>query len=180
MPTTDDPASIAAELSADLATERAATFQRWCECSLSTMNIHVLLVLAAGGPVPMHRLADLQDASISAMSGVVSRLEERGLVERTHDRQDRRVVTVGLTAAGSALVDELDLMKRQEMIATLELMSVDERTTFAASFRRFFEARRELANRGSATTRTGVTERAGSLTRAAPDGPSLHEGAEIR
>jgi DNA-binding MarR family transcriptional regulator len=39
---------------------------------------------------------------------LVDRLADRGLVDRVRDRSDRRVVEVGITAAGLKVLDELD------------------------------------------------------------------------
>ena len=42
------------------------------------------------------------------MTRLVDRLANRGLVTRTRSRQDRRVVEVGITKQGLALLRELD------------------------------------------------------------------------
>jgi DNA-binding MarR family transcriptional regulator len=39
------------------------------------------------------------------ITGIVNRLEQNGLVERRHDREDRRVVKVFLTAEGRDILD---------------------------------------------------------------------------
>jgi len=41
------------------------------------------------------------------MTGIVKRLEQNGLVERVHDREDRRVVKVYLTAEGRDIMQYL-------------------------------------------------------------------------
>jgi DNA-binding MarR family transcriptional regulator len=45
-----------------------------------------------------------------AVTRMLDQLEERGLIERTRDKADRRIVIVALTEAGSALLDRLTPM----------------------------------------------------------------------
>ncbi|WP_433262186.1 MarR family winged helix-turn-helix transcriptional regulator [Actinosynnema sp. CS-041913] len=52
------------------------------------------------GPTQPARLADLSGTTRSAMSNLINTLERAGLVERTRDDQDRRVVFVALTDEG--------------------------------------------------------------------------------
>ncbi|MEU5693010.1 MarR family transcriptional regulator [Actinosynnema sp. NPDC020468] len=52
------------------------------------------------GPTQPARLADLSGTTRSAMSNLINTLEKAGLVERTRDEKDRRVVFVALTVEG--------------------------------------------------------------------------------
>jgi DNA-binding MarR family transcriptional regulator len=45
---------------------------------------------------------------IPAITGLVTRLEQNGLVERVHDLEDRRLVKVSLTAEGKDILGSLD------------------------------------------------------------------------
>ena len=74
--------------------DRMNVFRSWLKGSLSLIHLHVLTVLEADGPLPMSQLADTLDVSVASATGIVSRMEERGLVERQHDETDRRVVLV--------------------------------------------------------------------------------------
>ncbi|WUN35912.1 MarR family transcriptional regulator [Kitasatospora sp. NBC_00315] len=55
-------------------------------------------------PRPMRALADLLGCDASNVTGIVDRLETRGLVRREADPADRRVKNVLLTAEGEAAV----------------------------------------------------------------------------
>ncbi len=70
------------------------------ELGLSEAQCHVLQRLDPGAPVAMCRLADALDCDPSNVTGIVDRLEARGLVERRADRKDRRVKNLVLTLAG--------------------------------------------------------------------------------
>ena len=56
--------------------------------------------------LPATRLARESELSSSAMTNRIDRLEERGLVRRRPDSDDRRSVIVFLTPAGRRLIDE--------------------------------------------------------------------------
>lgn len=70
------------------------------DLGLSPMQAHALRLLEL--PVQMSELADLLQCDASNVTGIVDRLEQRGLVERVPDPTDRRVKLLRLTAAGEA------------------------------------------------------------------------------
>ncbi|NJN59876.1 MAG: MarR family transcriptional regulator [Leptolyngbyaceae cyanobacterium SL_5_9] len=61
------------------------------------------------------------------LTGVLDRMEERGLVRRERDRQDRRIWRIWLTEAGDHLRQELLPIARDIREETLEGMSEAER-----------------------------------------------------
>ena len=78
-------------------------FRHWLRGSLSLVHLHVLTVLEDDGPLPMSKLADALDVSVASATGIVDRMEQRGLVERTREPDDRRVILVHATEAGDAV-----------------------------------------------------------------------------
>ena len=73
------------------------------ELELSPTQCHVLHLLEPGQPLPMGRLAQTLACHASNVTGLVDRLEARGLVERRLSPQDRRVKVLQLTSQGSRL-----------------------------------------------------------------------------
>lgn len=71
---------------------------------LSIAQLDVLRRLRRG-PSPMGPLAVQMNCEPSNLTGLVDRLEARGLVERQPHPEDRRVKCVGLTEAGEKLGD---------------------------------------------------------------------------
>ena len=69
--------------------ERIGTFRSWLRGSLSLVHLQVITTLEADGPLSMTRLAEAMDVSVASATGIVNRMEERGLVERRHDNADR-------------------------------------------------------------------------------------------
>jgi DNA-binding MarR family transcriptional regulator len=84
--------------------DRASAFKRWHMGSLSIVHLSLLSVLEARGAQPMGVLADELDVSVASATGIVDRMEKRGLVERQHVAEDRRVVLVRPTERGLKLV----------------------------------------------------------------------------
>lgn len=91
---------------------------------LHSVTIHQLTALGhlKGGSVTMRELAKHLDVSESSATAVSDRLIRQGLVERSSDPTDRRVVRLSLSPAGSALVERLDeaaTSKIGELLAAL-------------------------------------------------------------
>lgn len=61
---------------------------------LNATDSKALSLLGETGPVPAGRLAELLSLTTGAVTGVLDRLEEAGLVRRESDTQDRRRVLV--------------------------------------------------------------------------------------
>jgi DNA-binding MarR family transcriptional regulator len=74
---------------------------------LSPVQCHVLHLIEPGRPLPMNRLADTLSCDASNVTGLVDRLESRGLVRRLPSTEDRRVKVLQLTASGSKLRTQL-------------------------------------------------------------------------
>jgi DNA-binding MarR family transcriptional regulator len=88
-----------------------------------------LSVLVFSGPLPVSRLAELEQVSPPAMTKTVTALEAAGLVRRERGTQDRRVVLVTATPAGRALL-ERGRAARVRVVARLiaDLSERDRRT----------------------------------------------------
>ncbi len=106
--------------------ERAGAFKHFLRGSLSLVHLHVLTILESEGSLAMSRLADALDVSVASATGIVDRMEDRGLVERRREPGDRRVVVVHRTAAGDAVFDELAEQRRGHLAAMFGGMSDDE------------------------------------------------------
>jgi DNA-binding MarR family transcriptional regulator len=74
---------------------------------LSPIQCHVLHLIEPGQPMPMSRLAETLSCDASNVTGLVDRLESRGLVQRLPAATDRRVKVLDLTPTGLRLRGEL-------------------------------------------------------------------------
>ena len=77
------------------------------EFELSPVQCHVLHLIEPDEPLPMGRLAETLRCDASNVTGLVDRLEARGLVQRQPSVGDRRVKVIQLTPAGSRLRTQL-------------------------------------------------------------------------
>jgi len=74
---------------------------------LSPVQCHVLHLIEPDRPLPMSRLADTLSCDASNVTGLIDRLESRGLVRRAPSPDDRRVKVIQLTPAGTRLRSQL-------------------------------------------------------------------------
>ncbi len=79
-------------------------------------------------PRPMGELASMMRCDNSNMTGIVDRLEERGLVQRTAAEHDRRVKLIALTEQGRELRDELSRRMAEPPEPIVALSAKDQRT----------------------------------------------------
>src|SRR6266849_2526021 len=93
---------------------------------LSPTQCHVLHLIEPGRPLPMSRLADTLSCDASNVTGLVDRLESRGLVERRPSADDRRVKELQLTPTGSRLRAQL-LRRMTGRSLPLSKLSLDQR-----------------------------------------------------
>jgi MarR family transcriptional regulator, organic hydroperoxide resistance regulator len=77
------------------------------ELDLAPMQAKALHELDAEQPISMRELARRLGADPSNVTGLIDRLEARGLVERRPDPRDRRIKGLALTAAGARLRERL-------------------------------------------------------------------------
>lgn len=98
-------------------------FQRWHAGSISLIHLNVLILLDGTGPLPMNRLAEALDISVASVTGVVDRMEARGLVARRRDDTDRRVILVEPAEGGRQLFAEIDAKRRKALGKLLTKLS---------------------------------------------------------
>lgn len=76
---------------------------------LTSSQYNVLRILRGEGkPLPCLEVAQRTIQVVPAITGLIDRLEQAGLVQRDRCEKDRRVVYVSITPAGVALLGELD------------------------------------------------------------------------
>ena len=108
------------------------------ELELSPAQCHVLHLIEPGRPVPMGQLAETLACDASNVTGLVDRLESRGLVRRRPSADDRRVKVLDLTPKGSRL-RALLLDRMTVPPATLQKLSPAEQRTLVRILARLLE-----------------------------------------
>jgi DNA-binding MarR family transcriptional regulator len=104
MGTRKDPAHEAWELLWRVVQANKPRFMAFAqELGLAPMQLHALRTLEPGEEVPMSSLAGKLFCDASNVTGIVDRLEARGLIERRAAPHDRRVKLIALTPEGEEL-----------------------------------------------------------------------------
>lgn len=117
---------LADELGPLMAGERASFAHRCHERQISMAHLFLMTKIASSGAMPMNRVAELIGSSLPAATGIVGRMEERGLVRRRHDENDRRVVNVSLTPAGSDELSGLHAARRKRVEAAVATLTHED------------------------------------------------------
>ena len=91
------------------------------------------------GPLPMGALADYLHCDSSNVTGIVDRLEKRGLVERRSAERDRRVKLLVLTDEGERVRTEL-VARMSEPAPEIAALSPADQRALRDILRRAFDA----------------------------------------
>ena len=107
---------------------------------VSAAQLFALRVIAAEPGLALGEVAARTHTRQSTASEVVTRLVDRGLVERRLDPADARRRTLHLTAAGRTLVRAARRTVPERLVAALERLSPAERAALARGLARWVTA----------------------------------------
>lgn len=94
-------------------------------------GLRALRILRDLGTVPISRFAEALGIPRSTATGVVDRLEERGLVERAFDPVDRRMINIRITARGLAALEDRALIERSAIGARIRALAPEQQRQLA-------------------------------------------------
>ncbi len=132
------------EMSSHAPAKQMHAMRHWPSGRLSLVHLNVLVVLDADGPLPMRGLAEALDVSQASATGIVDRMEQRGLVARDRDAEDRRIVHVALTDQGRELIAGTAAERRDHLAGMLGLLTDDEIAGFLLGVRALRRIREEF------------------------------------
>jgi DNA-binding MarR family transcriptional regulator len=135
---------IVAEYEPMLARQRRVWARFWQDRAVSKTALHVLWSLDAQGPLSMSRLGAMLDCALPNLTGIVTRMEEHGLVERLRDDADRRVVLVRPTERGNATVAEFGAARREDLRRLVQTLDPGEQRACLKAFRALRRAAERL------------------------------------
>ena len=129
----NQPEALAAEVAAGL--ERLIRLFRWISppSGLSLTSAATLATLERGGPRRLTALAAREGVTQPAMTQLVARLQDAGLVDRVPDAADGRVVYVRITAEGRAMLARRRAVRAERVAALLTRLSPDQQAALAAA-----------------------------------------------
>jgi DNA-binding MarR family transcriptional regulator len=124
--------------------DRGGVFKNWHRDALSLVHLNVLSALEAEGALSMRRLAEAMDVSDASATGIVDRMEKRGLVQRRHDTDDRRVVLVYPTEAGGQVFVNIAAHRREGLARILTELTAEEIAGLLVGMRAIHAARKRV------------------------------------
>lgn len=130
-----DVETILTEVNGWVGELRCASMGRLVQGHVSLSQMHVLWLLQHHGELSMSRLAELLDVSLSNATGLIDRMAEHGLIERSGVPDDRRVVLVRPAAGGLQALSETETSRRERMRAVLGHLPEAERPVVLAAIR---------------------------------------------
>jgi DNA-binding MarR family transcriptional regulator len=131
--------------------DRGPAFKTWHRHALSLVHLNVLSELESDGPLSMRRLAEAMDVSDASATGIVDRMEKRGLVERRHDAEDRRVVLVSIADAGRRVFSDMAVRRREHLAYLLGQLDEAEMSGLLVGIRAIHAAKARAVAEGSRT-----------------------------
>ena len=120
-------------------TQRADLPTLASEFELSPAQCHVLHLIEPDEAIPMGKLADALACDASNVTGIVDRLESRGLIRRHPSREDRRVKVLELTPAGVRLRSTV-LERMTKPPDSLMHLSINEQRALVKILRHLLES----------------------------------------
>jgi DNA-binding MarR family transcriptional regulator len=101
--------------------------------AVTAAQLNCLLALHENGPLPPSQIAKIIMVKSSTVTGIIDRLEQKGLVVRLRNSPDRRVITIQLTAAGKKLANNAPPPIQQKILDGLKKLSKDDIKRIVAS-----------------------------------------------
>ncbi len=133
-------AAIIADFRASMAELKCIGSERLVRQGISMTQLHVMHLLDHHAEMPMSRLAEMLDVSLSNGTGLIDRVEERGFVERIRVPSDRRMVMVRLTPAGRLMLAEIETIREQILRRVLDKLDTRQLTRVATAMADLREA----------------------------------------
>ncbi len=93
---------------------------------VSAPQLNCLMALNEHGSLPPSRIARLIMVNSSTVTGIIDRLEHKGLVARKRNSPDRRVIFIELTDAGRDLAQSAPPPFQQKIVEGLNRLSDDD------------------------------------------------------
>ena len=94
--------------------------------AITSAQLNCLLALRENGPLPPSQIARHMIVNSSTVTGVIDRLEQKGLVRRQRNSPDRRIINIQLTADGKKLAEVAPPPIQQRVVDGLQQMSQRE------------------------------------------------------
>ncbi len=96
------------------------------EEGLTQPQFHALRVVAKCGPTLMRRISDDMQVTPANITGIIDRLESKGLIRRMGRKGDRRTTIIELTSKGKEMHERVASRYGEFMQKALQTFTADE------------------------------------------------------
>lgn len=104
---------------------RASPVPGWASAELSISQSKAMIILSRG-QLSMKDLATALGVGTSSATHIIDRLVDKGLVQRSDDPADRRLVLCSLTEAGEQWIDDKAKLDTEELRTVAELLDAEQ------------------------------------------------------
>jgi len=122
-------------------------WQKLDEMGMTFMQAQVLRFVSKNEGCLMKDLAEEFSVTLAAITGIADRLEEKGVLKRTEDPQDRRASRLRLTPRARSLMRRMDEARQKTMEEILKNLSKKERVQLMKGFEIFLKAASEFLSK---------------------------------
>jgi DNA-binding MarR family transcriptional regulator len=98
----------------------------WLSSDLTVAQLRVLLILYTEGPSRMSSIASTIGIAVSTATGIVDNLVKKGLVTRSDDPEDRRLVICTLSPPGHETINRMWTMSQFQIENLLQGLSLEQ------------------------------------------------------
>jgi DNA-binding MarR family transcriptional regulator len=105
---------------------RRVGLRLFAEEGITDPQFQALMLLVDKGPMLMRKVSDELLVTPANITGIVDRLEEKGLVRRTPGKGDRRATIIEITSKGKALYERVAIKKADMLQVALRMFTKDE------------------------------------------------------
>jgi MarR family transcriptional regulator, organic hydroperoxide resistance regulator len=126
------------------------TAEPWIELKMTIAQLKSLFFIAEKGKTNFKKLADALGVTPPNITGIVDRLVEQGLVSRTENIEDRRVMLLQMTDKGLTLVNNLHENRFNNLNNLMINMSEDDLYSLMKGMKGILKANDDLGLKISA------------------------------
>ncbi|HLB29006.1 MAG TPA: MarR family transcriptional regulator [Dehalococcoidia bacterium] len=119
--------------------------EEWLRLEITMSQLKALLIVFQEGPTACGALAHSMGVSLPTMTGILDRLEEKGLLVRRTCPDNRRQVINDLSAEGRELMERLWASRRDFWSSLIGALSDAERQVVADGFEALVKAASSLS-----------------------------------
>jgi DNA-binding MarR family transcriptional regulator len=103
----------------------------WLQLNITIPQLKSLFFISNQGSTSVGKLAAALGVTPANVTGIIDRLVEQGLVSRTENPEDRRMLVLRVTERGQALITDLRERQISRLSKVLSRLSPEELSTLA-------------------------------------------------